>query len=99
MKDLFVDKKCIFRTYSAGVHYGTLVERDGDEVLVIDAIRIWYWKGACSLSQLAIEGVKNPKECKFSVTVPEIILTKAIEIIPCTAKASKIIEGVDRWQS
>ena len=41
------------RTYSAGVFAGTVVSRDGKEIALKDARRIWYWKGAASLSQLA----------------------------------------------
>ena len=45
-----IGKKVIIRTYSAGVHYGTLVNKKGKEVILKDAIRIFYWDGACSLS-------------------------------------------------
>ena len=91
--------KVIVRTYSAGVHYGELSLREGKEVVLKKAIRIWYWKGAASLSQLAMEGVKFPDECKFAMPVDEIILTEAIEIIQCTAEASRIIEGVKSWKN
>ena len=88
----------IIRTHSAGVHAGALYGRDGKEVELRSARRIWYWKGAASLSQMAVDGVSSPNECKFSVTVPIIILTEAIEIIPCTEKAMKSIMGVPVWK-
>jgi hypothetical protein len=91
-------KKVIVRTYSAGVHYGEPTILDGKVVHLKNAIRIWYWKGAASLSQLAVEGVKCPDECKFSVPVDEIILTEAIEIITCSAAAIQNIEGVTPWK-
>ena len=93
-----INKKCIIRTYSAGVHYGTIKSRDGKEVILENAIRIWYWSGANSLSQMAVEGVKNPESCKFSMPVAEILLTEAIEIIPCTEKAIENIESVKPWK-
>ena len=95
----FIGKKVIVRTYSAGVHYGTLAERDGKEVLLENTRRIWYWDGAASLSQLALEGTRKPGSCKFSVALEAIILTEAIEIIPCTEKAVASIEGVRVWRA
>ena len=89
---------CVVRTYSAGVHAGYLSVRDGREVELVDSRRLWYWSGACSLSQLAMEGVKNPEPCKFAMEIPRITLTEAVEIIPCTADAAKNIQGVPVWK-
>ena len=77
-----IGKICMFRTYSAGVHFGELVEKDGQDCLVKDARRVFYWTQACSLSQLAMDGSQNSKDCKISVPVDEIILEQVIEIIP-----------------
>jgi hypothetical protein len=93
-----IGKYCIVRTYSAGVFAGILEKKDGKEVLVKDARRIWYWDGAASLSQLAMEGTKKPKECKFPCAVNEVLLTEVIEIIPCTDQAIKSIKGVPVWK-
>jgi hypothetical protein len=88
----------IVRTYSAGVHAGYLKERNGKEVTLINSIRIWKWAGAATLSQLAMEGTKDPKNCKFPQAVSSITLTEAIEIIPCTEAARQSIEGVEKWK-
>jgi hypothetical protein len=88
----------VVRTYSAGVHTGTLEKREGKEVTLSNARRIFYWDGAASISQIAVDGVSKPENCKFSVPVKEILLTEAIEIIPCTAEARKIIEAVPLWR-
>jgi len=88
----------IVRTYSAGVFAGNLKSRNGKEVILSNARRIWYWKGAASLSQLAMEGTSRPGDCKFPCEVTEITLTEAIEIIPCTGKAEKSIKEVPIWQ-
>lgn len=87
----------IIRTYSAGVHFGRLAERSGKEVRLTETRRIWYWKGAASLSELALRGVKHPTDCRFTVTLPEITLTEAIEIIPCSAEAVANIQAVPEW--
>ena len=88
----------IVRTYSAGVHAGELVERSGKEVHLKNARRLWYWDGAASLSQLAMEGVSKPGSCKFPCEVSEIYLTEAVEVIPCTQKAIDSIKGVAVWK-
>jgi len=92
------DKYYIVRTYSAGVFFGEIIKREGHEVMMRNARRIWYWSGAASLSQLAMEGTKNPSQCKFPCPVDEIILTQAIEIIPCTEQAIKSINEVKIWK-
>ena len=93
-----VDNYVIVRTYSAGVHAGELVSRNGKEVELKNARRIWYWAGAASLSQLAMEGTSKPRDCKFPCAVAKIILTEAIEIIPCTEKAQQSIKDVPIWK-
>lgn len=77
----------IIRTFSAGVHVGAIKERNGQEVTLVNARRIWSWKGALSLSEVATAGVIR-KDSKISVAVPEITLLQAIEIIP-------VASGVD----
>ncbi len=89
---------CIVRTYSAGVHAGEIIERNGKEVKMKNARRLWYWSGAASLSQLAVDGVSNPSSCKFPCEVPVKTLTEAIEIIPCTQAAINSIKGVAIWK-
>ena len=81
-----IGQDVIIRTYSAGVHFGTLAARDGKEVTLTNARRIWYWEGAFTLSAVAQSGVN--KNSRLSVAVPEILLTEAIEIIPCSKAAS-----------
>ena len=70
----------IVRTYTAGVFFGHLASRNGQEVVLKDARRLWMWDGAASLSQLAVDGTVNPSGCKFPTAVPEITLLQAIEI-------------------
>jgi len=93
-----IGKYCMVRTYSAGVFAGTLQERNGKEAVLTNARRIWYWKGAASLSQLATDGTSDPKNCKFPVAVESILLTEVIEIIPITEKAKLSIAVVPVWK-
>ena len=89
---------CIVRTYSAGVFAGYVEKREGKEVTIRKVRRIWYWDGANSLSQLAVDGTLKPKNCKFAVEVDKILVLEAIEIIPCTEKARRSIMGVEEWK-
>lgn len=88
----------IVRCEAAGVFAGYIKNRDGREVTMTDVRRIWYWDGAASLSQMAVEGVKRPKNCKYTITVPEILLLDAIEILPCSEAAETSIRGVPEWK-
>lgn len=98
MDKKFIGKRVIVRAYGAGVFFGTLTEKAGDEVMLTDARRLWYWDGAASISQIAMEGVKRPNECKFTMAVNEIVIEKVIEIIPCTDEAIANIEAVKIWK-
>lgn len=92
-------KYVIVRTYTAGVFAGEMESRNGQEVVLRNARRLWYWKGAASLSQLAVDGVSCPSECKFPAPVSRVELLQAIEILDVTEKARKIIEGVPVWKA
>ena len=78
-------KIVLVRTYSAGVHFGALVSRTGTEVVLSDARRLWSWRGANTLNEVATKGVAQ--ESRISEPVVEITLTQAIEIIPVTEAA------------
>ena len=90
--------KVIVRGDRSGVFFGTLVKREGREVELKDCRRLWYWDGAASISQLAVDGTVRPDNCKFTVPVGQIEILDAIEIIPCTDKAIKSIEEVSEWK-
>ena len=94
-----MDKKYyIIRADRAGVFAGNIKERNGSEVILENARRISYWDGAASLSQMAMEGVKKPENCRFTVTVPEMTILGVIEIIPCTKEAEECIKKVKEWK-
>ena len=88
-----VGKKCIVRTYSAGVFFGEIAEKSGNEVIVKNARRMWRWHAAesISLSAVANHGIKE-KQSKIAEAVESIWL-EAVELIPCTEKSIASIEG------
>ena len=87
----------IIRGDRSGVFAGYVKERKDNEVTIINARRLWYWDGAASISQLAVDGVSKPQNCKFPKEVRELLVLDAIEIIPCTEKAQKSISKVGEW--
>lgn len=88
----------IVRGDRSGVFAGYLAGRFGQEVTLHDCRRLWYWEGAASISQLAVDGTKKPTGCKFTVLVENITILDAVEIIPCTAAAEKSIKAVKEWK-
>lgn len=88
----------IVRTYSAGVFAGYIESRNNKEGVIRKSRRIWYWDGAASLSQLAMDGTSKPEDCKFPCEVDKTELTEIIEVIECSEKGRKSIQGVPVWK-
>jgi len=97
-----VDKYVLVRTKAAGVFAGYLVSKEetlaGTKATLRKVRRIWYWDGAASLSQLAVDGVSKPENCKFPVEVPRIDLPEVIEVIAVSKKAQESIANVPIWE-
>lgn len=87
MKAIKPGTRVLVRTYSAGVHFGDFVAKEGHEVHLKNARRLWNWVGALSLSEVASVGV-DIKSSKISVPVDEIYLMQAVEIIPISKKST-----------
>ena len=98
INETIIGKYCIVRCEKASVFAGIVEQREGQAALIRNARRIWYWDGAASLSQIALEGVKEPGNCKFSVVCESVVVLDAIEIIPCTEEACANICGVPVWK-
>jgi hypothetical protein len=95
------DKFYIIRTHSAGVWFGNVKKIDGTIATITNAKRLWAWSGAASLSQLCIEGTKNPDQCKFALTITDdegVYLSQVVEVLPCTDEAVLNIKSVPEWK-
>ena len=92
------NKYYIIRGDRSGVFFGQIAGRNGQEVKLRNVRKLWYWDGACAVEQLARDGVSFPRNCKFTVTVEEMTITDAIQIIKCTKKSKKSIIGVKEWK-
>ena len=85
----------VVRTFSAGVHVGELVSRNGQEVVLANASRVWRWRGANTLSELALHGASLTEHTRISEQVPSITLTQAIEIIEAESARGNL--STPRW--
>jgi len=88
----------IIRGDRSGVFAGYLKSRKDREVELVKSRRIWYWDGAASISQLAVDGTSKPENCKFPCVVENQWVLDVVEVIPCTEKSRKSIEGVVVWE-
>ena len=87
----FIGKYAIARCYAAGVHAGTVVSVDGENVILKNSRRLWSWKAkdGVALSGVAQNGLKS--EGKVDSLNPEIALMGVCELIPCSVNAQESI--------
>ena len=91
-KHPMLGKYCVIRTYSAGVHIGTVDwvnPQNSMEVKLTDALRLWKWEGGgLSLSAVANNGIKGGRLNRTG----EVFLTNVIEFIPVAPGARETYE-------
>jgi len=72
-------------------------DRSTNHVVLTHAKRLYQWSGSCSLSQVAIDGV-NLSGSKISISVPEITLGRAIEVISMSEVAATQMMEASEWK-
>jgi len=95
MDGYMIGQKVIVRTYTAGVHFGTLNAKAGKEVILGNARRLWKWYAA--------DGVCTHGVARYGIIGADSIICapvtslwlEAIEIIPCTEVAAYSIEEAE----
>ncbi len=85
-------KYCVIRTFAAGVHAGIVQSVSGSDVHLKDSRRIWKWAKAFTLSEVATAGIAV-EGSRIGCVLPDLFLTSAIEIIPCSEESRKAIEA------
>lgn len=88
----------IVRSSNAGCFAGYMELKSPTEVVLTEARRLWYWAGAASLSQLAVDGTSKPGDCKFPAATVRHVIGGWIEIIETTEKAERSIQEVPVWR-
>ena len=91
INDYAIGKEVIIRTYSAGVWFGVLSQKAGNEVILTKARRMYKWwaKESISLSGVARYGIKQD-DSKICGELDSVWL-EAIEIIPVTGNSAESI--------
>jgi hypothetical protein len=92
----------LIRSRDAGVHFGYLEWQDftpsGKVVTLSNTRRVYYWDGAASLSQMALDGVSKPEKCKISVILESNEIINVIETLPLSTKAVDNLYSVKIWK-
>ena len=95
LNSFVIGQEVIIRTYSAGVWFGRLKQKSGNEVILTEARRMWRWwaKESISLSGVALYGIKQEKS-RIPGAIDSVWL-EAIEIIPISGKAAESIRTAE----
>lgn len=90
IKDFGLNAYVVVRCHWSGVQFGKLIQRNGQEVLLKRARRIWSWKGANTISELVTTGPAYA-DTYVSEPLPYHLLLDAVEVVPCTAEAKAVL--------
>lgn len=93
------DKKYIVRSAGAGLFFGHITAKEGDEVTMTQARNLWKWAGATNVNELAQTGTQNPGGCMFTMPLDEVVLLHVVEIATCTPEARASLEAVPVWKA
>ena len=93
-----IGKKVLIRADRAGVFFGTLTAKNGDEVQLSNVRKIHYWEGAAAVEQLSVTGSSKPNSCRITVEVEELTIMQVIQIIPLTDAAITNLENISVWK-
>ena len=90
----------IVRSQGAGVFFGNLIKKEGNEVTMNECRKLWKWDGAAAVEQIAVDGIlpSAVKECKFTISVDNSTIMNVLQIISCTEKSVKSIQSVPEWK-
>lgn len=93
-----IGKHVIVRSNLAGVFFGVLKEKQGDEITLSNARKFYYFSGANTVEDLATRGALNTINSKMTVEVEEIVISKFEQILPCTKEAIKQNKSIPVWK-
>lgn len=92
-----IGKHVIVRSNLAGVFFGILTEKSGDELTLKNARKFYYFSGANTVEDLAQFGAQNTNNCKLTVSVNQIVISKFEQILPCTKQAINQNNSIPVW--
>ena len=86
----------IVRSSLAGVFCGTLENKNGTEVVLTNARKIYRWQGAYTVEDIAVKGL-NAEASQITVQVGEIVIDDVCQVLPTTDAAQKILTEAPTW--
>ena len=86
----------IVRSNLAGVFCGTLENKNGTEVVLTNARKIYRWQGAYTVEDIAVKGL-NVNTSQITVPVEKIIIDDVCQVLPTTDAAQKILTEAPIW--
>ena len=86
----------IVRSNMAGVFGGTLESKTGTEVVLTDARKIYSWRGANTVEDIATKGV-DADNSRITVSVAEIVIDDVCQVLVTTKEAKKVIKEAEVW--
>jgi hypothetical protein len=93
----------ICRGYRSGVHAGEYCGESDGWITLRNARRVWYWKGAASLSELAVHGAhpEKGKDSRICAPVGEIRIKAddVSEVIVCHEAGEKWMMEAAVWRA
>lgn len=88
----------IIRSNMAGVFLAKVERKEHPQnIVMLDARRLWRWSGATTVSELALKGVSNAPSCKFDAPVSRIEIFDIVEILDATEEAVANLKAVPVW--
>ena len=87
----------IVRSNMAGVFFGILESKNGNEVELSKARKLYRWEGANTVEDLAVKGVSKPENCKFTIVVSQMIISDVCQILPCSPTSVESLSKVKEW--
>jgi len=92
-----INKYVIVRSNLAGVFFGILANKDGDELTLLKVRKFYYFSGANTVEDLAFQGALNKDDCKVTATINKMVISKYEQILPCTKKAINQNNSIPIW--
>ena len=92
-----IGKHVIVRSNLAGVFFGILTAKDGDELTLSKARKLYYFSGANTVEDLANQGALNSSDCKVTAPVDIIIISKFEQILPCSKNSINQLNSIPIW--
>lgn len=93
-----IGKNVIVRSNMAGIFFGILAKKTGQELTLQKVRKFYYFSGANTVEDLATQGALNPDNCKLTSEVDELVISEYVQIIPCTKQAITNNKNIKTWK-